>query len=131
MPIKRPAGRTTRRRVAVVEDDHAIGKMLKEVLALDGFEVVLMSDGCTAFDEVRRSGCQVVVLDLKLPGRDGIEIVHQLRDARDTKALPVVMLTGQSDDQTTWAGWKAGVNYFMSKPFDPQELVRVLNQVLS
>jgi DNA-binding response OmpR family regulator len=117
-------------RVAVVEDDGAIGRLLKDVLSLEGFDVVLFSDGRTAFECVRRSGCRAVVLDKRLPGCDGIEIVQQLRRDAVTDDLPVVMLTAQTDNQSTWEAWKAGVNYFMKKPFNPSDLVRALRKVL-
>jgi len=65
-----------------------------------------------------------------LPGIDGLTILRQLRSSERNGQLPVVVLTAKIDDATTWAGWKAGTNYFMSKPFDSGELVRVLRSIL-
>lgn len=127
MASKRGASPSTR--VAVVEDDDAIARLLRDLLSMEGFEVMIVSDGRTAAARVRLSHCRAVVLDRRLPGKDGIEIVRDLREDAETEDLPVVMLSAQSDDQSTWEAWKAGVNYYMNKPFDPKELVRVLHQV--
>ncbi len=117
-------------RVAVVEDDPAIGPMLNDILRLDGFEVTVISDGLQAVPALSAGGYEAAVIDVMLPGKDGIEILRELRDGARTRHLPVVMLTAKADDATTWEGWKAGANYFMTKPFDPDELLQVLRSVV-
>ena len=117
-------------RVAVIEDDPAIGPMLNDILRLDGFEVTVIRDGLQAVPALSAGGYEAAIIDIMLPGKDGITILREIREGSRTRNLPVVMLTARSDDATTWEGWKAGANYFMSKPFDPQELVQVLRSVV-
>jgi DNA-binding response OmpR family regulator len=119
-----------KRRIAVVEDDAAVGDMLGQFLTLEGFDVVVVRDGRAASAAVRSSAPDAVVLDVMLPGKDGITILRELRDAPTTAHLPIVMLTAKSDDATTWQGWRAGADYFMPKPFEPDELSRVLRSIL-
>jgi DNA-binding response OmpR family regulator len=119
-----------KRRIAVVEDDAAVGDMLDKLLTLEGFDVVVLRDGASASAAVRTTPPDAVVLDIMLPGKDGITILRELRDAPPTAHLPIVMLTAKKDDATTWQGWSAGADYFMPKPFEPEELVRVLRSII-
>jgi DNA-binding response OmpR family regulator len=113
----------------VVDDDPAINSMLSDILELEGFEVTVVEEGSQAVDILRSRPFDAVVLDIMLPGRNGIEIMRDIRDAAETRAVPVVMLTAKADDDTTWAGWRAGCDYYMTKPFDPSELVSVLRRL--
>jgi DNA-binding response OmpR family regulator len=117
-------------RVAIIEDDPAIGPMLSRLLKMEGFEPTVISDGRTAASALSSGKFVAAVLDVMLPGKDGIEVLRELRSDSRTKDLPVVMLTAKVDDKTTWDGWQAGANYFMTKPFEPDELVRVLRTAI-
>lgn len=119
-----------RHRIAVVEDDADVGDMLAKFLTLEGFDVVVVKEGLSASAAVRTTTPDAVVLDVMLPGKDGITILRELRDSPPTAHLPIVMLTAKSDNETTWQGWSAGANYFMPKPFEPEELVRVLRSIV-
>jgi DNA-binding response OmpR family regulator len=118
------------RRIAIVEDDPNIGPMISRALKLEGFEPTVINDGKTAARRVSSGGYSAAILDVMLPGKDGIEVLHELRAAAETKDLPVVMLSAKSDPMTTWDGWREGANYYMTKPFDPEELVKVLRRVM-
>jgi two-component system, OmpR family, response regulator MprA len=120
----------SKQRVAVVEDDRAIRELLARILEVEGFEVVALSEGATAFERIKASRCHAVILDVQLPGRDGLQITQQIRSHAETSALPILMVTGRADDQSTWNGWKAGVNYYMPKPFDPQELLIAIRRAI-
>lgn len=122
--------REVRRRIIVVEDDPSIGGMLRELLALEGFEVRVITDGSDASSVVRRLAPDALILDVNLPGRDGIAILRELRTFAQTADLPIVMLTARADDETTWQGWSSGANYYMPKPFEPVDLVRVLRSLI-
>ena len=117
-------------RVAVIEDDPGIGSMLNELLKQQGFDVAVIPDGRQGIEALRESSYQAVILDVMLPGKDGIAVLEEIRAAPATQELPVIMLTARADDATTWAGWKAGVNYFISKPFDPEDVIRLLHQLI-
>lgn len=119
-----------KRRVAVVEDDGPTADMIEKFLTFEGFDVVVFSDGVKAATDVGSGAFDAVILDVMLPGKDGITILRELRDSPVTATLPIVMLTAKSDDATTWRGWTAGANYFMPKPFEPEDLIRVLQTIV-
>lgn len=119
-----------KQRIAVVEDDAAVGDMLAKFLTMEGFDVVVLRDGWSASAAVRTTAPDAVILDIMLPGKDGITILRELRDSPSTAHIPILMLTAKSDSETTWQGWRAGANYFMPKPFEPGELVRVLRSIV-
>lgn len=118
-------------RIAIIEDDPDISSMLEKLLRMDGFEVTVFPDGRPALPVLRSGNYDAAILDVMLPGKDGIAIMQEIRSAVETERLPVVMLTAKADDASTFAGWKAGCNYYMNKPFDPVELVSVLRRVLA
>jgi two-component system response regulator MtrA len=116
------------KRVLVVEDDPAVGHMIDQILTLEGFRTTLVGDGRRALDALMTNTFDIVVLDVMLPGMDGIEIMKAIRDEPTTAMVPVVILSAKTDEATTWAGWKAGCNYYMTKPFDPDELLTILKR---
>ena len=105
--------------------------MLDQALSFEGFKVTIVSEGSTAVAQLSKGGHDAVILDVMLPGRDGISILKELRASPGTEDIPVVMLTAQSDDGSTWEGWRAGASYYMTKPFDPDELIRVIRKMIS
>lgn len=117
-------------RVAVVEDDPAIRSMLKTVLALDGYAVSVFGDGKRAIDGIRLGHFQAVLLDIMLPGWDGISVLREIRASPGLEQIPVVILTAKTDEATTWSGWQAGCDWFLTKPIDPEEIVKVLRRLL-
>jgi len=113
-------GGSTRGRVLVVDDDAALAEMLGIVLRGEGFEPVFCGDGLTALDVFRASKPDVVLLDLMLPGRDGIDICRAIRAESGT---PIVMLTAKSDTVDVVVGLESGADDYIVKPFKPKELV--------
>ena len=118
-------------RILVVEDDPVLGPMLRKILQKDGFDVTVVSDGRRALPALGSGSYDAAILDVMLPGIDGIAILQRLRNSDERHGqLPVLMLTAKTDDATTWNGWIAGANYFMSRPFDSGELLRVLRSIM-
>jgi two-component system response regulator MtrA len=113
-------GGPTRGRVLVVDDDAALAEMLGIVLRGEGFEPVFCGDGLAALDVFRASKPDVVLLDLMLPGRDGIDICRAIRAESGT---PIVMLTAKSDTVDVVVGLESGADDYIVKPFKPKELV--------
>lgn len=114
--------------VLVVEDDAASAHMIHEILRLEGYAIKVVSEGRAALQSLRSNAYDIVVLDVMLPGMDGIAIMKEIRDDPATAHIPVVILSAKTDDATTWAGWRAGCNYYMTKPFDPDELLQILKR---
>jgi two-component system response regulator MtrA len=107
-------------RVLVVDDDTALAEMLGIVLRGEGFEPVFCGDGSAALGVFRESRPDLVLLDLMLPGLDGIDVCRQIRAE---SGVPIVMLTAKSDTVDVVVGLESGADDYVVKPFKPKELV--------
>ncbi|HEX3814872.1 MAG TPA: MtrAB system response regulator MtrA [Mycobacteriales bacterium] len=107
-------------RVLVVDDDSALAEMLGIVLRGEGFETSFVYDGSTALDAFRRIKPDVILLDLMLPGMNGIDVCRALRAE---SGVPIVMLTAKSDTVDVVLGLESGADDYVIKPFKPKELV--------
>jgi two-component system response regulator MtrA len=107
-------------RVLVVDDDTALAEMLGIVLRGEGFEPSFVSDGDKALAAFREAKPDLVLLDLMLPGRDGIDVCRQIRAE---SGVPIVMLTAKSDTVDVVVGLESGADDYVIKPFKPKELV--------
>jgi two-component system response regulator MtrA len=106
--------------VLVVDDDAALAEMLSIVLRNEGFEPIWCAHGDKAFGAFRDAKPDLVLLDLMLPGRDGVDVC---RDIRAESGVPIVMLTAKSDTIDVVAGLEAGADDYVSKPFKAKELI--------
>ena len=107
-------------RILVVDDDTALAEMIGIVLRTEGFDPVFCEDGAQAIEIFRASKPDLVLLDLMLPGLDGIEVCSRIRAESGT---PVIMLTAKSDTADVVKGLESGADDYMVKPFNPKELV--------
>ena len=107
-------------RVLVVDDDPALSEMLGIVLRGEGFETAFVADGDAALGVFRRERPDVVLLDLMLPGTDGVEVCRQIRAE---SGVPIVMLTARGDTTDVVLGLESGADDYVVKPFKPRELV--------
>lgn len=115
------------RRIAVIEDEQTIASAVAARLRTEGFDVEIAYDGPGGVDLVRRYAPDLVVLDLMLPGLDGIEVCREIQ--RD-RAVPVVMLTARDSETDKLVGLGVGADDYMTKPFSPRELVARVRAVL-
>ncbi|MFD2759160.1 MtrAB system response regulator MtrA [Gulosibacter faecalis] len=107
-------------RVLVVDDDTALAEMIGIVLDSEGYEPTFCSDGALAVAKFRDTEPDLVLLDVMLPGMDGIEICEAIRGE---SGVPIIMLTAKSDTTDVVRGLEAGADDYIVKPFDPKELV--------
>src|SRR5690625_1385491 len=107
-------------RILVVDDDTALAEMIGIVLQGEGYDTVLCPDGAQALQVFREEEPDLVLLDLMLPGLDGIEVCRLIRAE---SGVPIVMLTAKSDTVDVVAGLEAGADDYVPKPFKPKELV--------
>jgi DNA-binding response OmpR family regulator len=114
-------------RVLVVEDDGDIADVLRRSLAMDGYEVKLASDGESALDYAGDFAPDAVVLDLGLPGIDGVDVCRRLRSEGD---VPILMLTARDDLDSRVEGLDSGADDYLVKPFDRAELLARLRALL-
>jgi two-component system response regulator MtrA len=110
----------SKHRVLVVDDDASLAEMLQLVLAQEGYDTLWCARGDQAVDAFRAGQPDLVLLDLMLPGRDGVDIC---RDIRAESGVPIVMLTAKSDTSDVVDGLEAGADDYIAKPFKPRELV--------
>lgn len=112
----------------VVEDDGAVRRSLERALSLHGFVVRAVPDGLEALREIERAAPDVIVLDVGLPGPDGLRLAERLR--ADGRAMPILMLTARSDIDARVAGLGSGADDYLTKPFALEELVARLRALL-
>jgi len=114
-------------RVLVVDDDHTVREVVVSYLRASGHEVAEAADGETALKEMRTAPADLVVLDLMLPGIDGLEVCRRLRQSGD---VPVIMLTALGSETDRVVGLELGADDYVTKPFSPRELVLRVDSVL-
>src|SRR2546430_2492461 len=112
--------RAMKGRVLVVDDDAALSEMLGIMLRGEGFEPTFVADGDHALDAFHETHPDLVLLDLVLPGLDGIDVCRQIRAE---SGIPIVMLTAKSDTVDVVLGLESGADDYIVKPFKPKELV--------
>ena len=112
----------TRRRalILIVDDDPALSEMLQIVLRQEGFDTIHCATGTEALPAMRECRPDLVLLDLMLPGRDGVSVC---RDMRAESGVPIVMLTAKSETDDVVAGLQAGADDYVAKPFKAKELL--------
>jgi two-component system, OmpR family, alkaline phosphatase synthesis response regulator PhoP len=118
------------KRVLVVEDDADIVELIVHYLRAEGFEVEARDDGRRALEVLRAGQHHLVILDLQLPGMDGLSLCAELRRDKRTRALPVIMLTARGDEADRVVGLEVGADDYVVKPFSPKELVARVRALL-
>nr|WP_207022694.1 MtrAB system response regulator MtrA [Phycicoccus sp. DTK01] len=113
-------GRQVKGRVLVVDDDLALAEMLGIVLRAEGLEVEHVAEGGGALEVFRQYRPDLVLLDVMLPGTDGLEVCRQIRGE---SGVPIVMLTAKTDTVDVVLGLESGADDYVVKPFKPQELI--------
>jgi DNA-binding response OmpR family regulator len=117
-------------RILVVDDDRSIVKVLQGYLSKAGYQVSTASDGDQALYAIRRERPDLVVLDLMLPKRDGMEVARIVRADPALAATPIIMLTARVEDADKIAGLEIGADDYVTKPFNARELVARVNAQL-
>lgn len=107
-------------RILIIEDESAIAELEKDYLELSGFEVEVANDGEIGLNQALSEECDLIILDLMLPGVDGFEICRQVREKKNT---PIIMVSAKKDDIDKIRGLGLGADDYMTKPFSPSELV--------
>ncbi len=112
-----------RLRALLVEDDARLAALVREYLEQNEVDVTVAADGDRGLAAARRTRFDVVLLDLMLPGRPGLEVCRELRAQADTADLGIIMLTARGDDVDKVVGLEMGADDYVAKPFNPRELL--------
>jgi CheY-like chemotaxis protein len=116
--------------VLVVDDDDVIRQLITVNLELEGFDVVTAVDGQDALDKVKDARPQVVTLDVMMPRVDGWEAAARLRDDPETAHVKVILLSARAQEADLQRGERIGVDAYLTKPFDPDELIDVVRRLM-
>ena len=121
---------TSARKILVVEDERDILELVTHYLEKDGFRVRSATDGPSGLAAAHRERPDVIVLDLMLPGMDGLEVCRKLRADSATTLTPIMMLTAKAEETDRIVGLELGADDYLTKPFSPKELVARVKALL-
>jgi two-component system alkaline phosphatase synthesis response regulator PhoP len=116
--------------ILVVDDDREIVRLLRGYLEKSGYQVLVAFNGATAVHILRREKPDLAILDLMLPDRDGLDITRFIRSDPQLMALPIIMLTARVEDMDKILGLELGADDYITKPFNPREVVARVRALL-
>lgn len=119
-----------RQRALVVEDDPDIGQLLTHYLQKAGFEPVLITAGRDVLSRAKEDPVDVILLDLMLPGMDGLQVCRALRADPGTAQVPIIMLTAKGEESDRIVGLELGADDYITKPFSPNEVIARVRALL-
>lgn len=115
------------KRILIVDDDEKLRKLLKEYLEGYEFQVLTLADGEAVLNTMRKESPELVILDVMLPKKDGLEVLKEIRAA---SKVPVIMLTAKGEEADRVVGLELGADDYLPKPFSPRELLARIKAVL-
>jgi two-component system, OmpR family, response regulator RpaA len=116
-------------RVLIADDDPDIRALLVMTLELSGYSVTEAEDGAQAGALAKELQPDLIVADVMMPVTDGFDLLENLKADQATMDIPVVILTARASDKDVWRGWQAGASYYITKPFDPDHLIRYIEHL--
>ena len=119
-----------KRKILVVDDDPTMVKLINVNLKLNNYSVVEATSGEQALDVLESDVLDLVVLDIMMPGVDGLEVLKRIRGNTETQEMPVILVTAKTQDSDVIRGWELGADEYVIKPFNPLLLVEVIKMVL-
>lgn len=118
------------KRVLIVDDESSLRTLVRANLEIDGFEVSEAVDGIEAMNMLRESPPDLVLLDIMMPGKDGIEVLEEVAADPGLRDIPVILLTAKGELADLQKGAELGARGHITKPFDPEQLVRTVKAAL-
>lgn len=116
--------------ILVTDDDLQIQNLIKDYLELEGYSVILASDGEKALSLAQKYHPHLLISDIKMPHKDGYKLVKDLRKLPEFRLLPVIFLTQQDTIEAKIHGYQAGCDVYLAKPFEPMELAAIVRHLL-
>ena len=118
-----------KKRILVVDDERHIVRLVQVNLERAGYEVLTAFDGVEALEKVKTESPDMVVLDVMMPRMDGFEVLKNLQSDPGFQNIPVIMLTAKAQDADIFKGWASGVSSYLTKPFNPRELLVFVERI--
>ena len=119
------------KRILVVEDDRTSQRLTEYTLKQAGYEISIASDGIDGLKRAREDHPDLVLLDIMLPGMDGYEVCHRLRQDPETATLPILMISAKAHQEDKDTGIKVGADVYLTKPVEPSEILAKVESLLS
>lgn len=117
-------------KILVCDDERHIVRLIQVNLERQGWQVVTAYDGKEGLEKVASEKPDLLVLDVMMPYMDGFEVLKTLRKDPATEKLPVIMLTAKAQDKDVFEGYHYGADMYLTKPFNPKELVSFVNRII-
>lgn len=118
-------------KILVCDDERSIVRLIQVNLERQGWEVVTAYDGKEGLEKIMSEKPDICVLDVMMPYMDGFEVLKNLRREPSTQKLPVVMLTAKAQDKDVFEGYHYGADVYLTKPFNPMELVTFIKRIIA
>jgi len=113
-------------KILAIDDDKTVRLLVSRCLEKEGHQVVAAENGEQGLSMVSQENPDLILLDVMMPGLNGLEVCTKLKNAPETKTIPIFMLTGKTQMQDIDEALSAGADNYISKPFDPQKLDRII-----
>ena len=117
-------------KILIVEDDPNSALLVKDFLALKGFDIDHVTDGLSAVEAIETTAFSIVILDLRLPGQNGFVTAEKIRQIPSGASVPIIVLTAFADTQNKLRAYQSGVNFVLPKPVNIKELYYVVNNLV-
>jgi len=116
--------------VLVVDDNEDNVRIVTMFLLARGYQIRIARDGPSALESVRQARPDVILLDVMMPGMDGLQVLDHLKLDPKTASIPVVMMTAKTQDEDVLAGYQGGADYYITKPFTTRQILHAIGLVL-
>lgn len=120
----------TKAKVLIADDDPAIQELIRLNLELQGYQVIIASNGVETVRKALSERPDLIILDILMPEMDGYEVMRLLKNSEETSAIPVIVLTAYASDTGALVSWLEGAEGYLAKPFNPDELLMLVERVL-
>ncbi len=117
------------KKILAVDDEKHIVRLVQINLEKEGYEVVTANNGREALDKVASERPDLIVMDVMMPEMDGLEALQTLKSNPATAEIPVIMLTAKAQDADVFRGWQSGADLYLTKPFNPMELLTFVRRI--
>ncbi|MES9811897.1 MAG: phosphate regulon transcriptional regulator PhoB [Candidatus Thiodiazotropha sp.] len=117
-------------RILAVDDEPAVGEMLRFILEQDGFQADFVENATQAINQIRKAKPDLILLDWMLPGMSGLELAGRLKKDRETASIPIIMLTAKGEEDDKVRGLDIGAEDYVTKPFSARELLARIRSIL-